>query len=139
MNNSISSAAMSVNSSGPFDTSGPEMGNILKTNRSIKSLAEVYKTLFCIPVNSNPFSKKDYRAAERKFLKYELEKAGLNWRKNYPNNDTCTSQTPTAELRLRSFFSFLCFAITPSFSLSKSGIFFSLCNLKYYDFRSLFN
>jgi hypothetical protein len=74
MNISIYSAAMIVDSSGPFDTSGLEMGNTLKANRGIKSLLEIYRTLFSIPENTNHYSEKDYRAAERKFLKYALAK-----------------------------------------------------------------
>ena len=74
MNIPIYSAAMIVDSSGPFDTSGLEMGNTLKANRGIKSLVEIYRTLFCIPENTNHYSEKDYRAAERKFLKYALAK-----------------------------------------------------------------
>jgi hypothetical protein len=74
MNISIYSAAMIVDSSGPFDTSGLEMGNTLKANRGIKTLLEIYRTLFRIPENTNHYSEKDYRAAERKFLKYALAK-----------------------------------------------------------------
>lgn len=77
MSTSISSAAMSVNSSGSFDTSGLEMGNTLKANRGIESLIEIYKALFRIPENSNHYSKKDYRAAERKFLKYSLAQRSM--------------------------------------------------------------
>ena len=77
MNISIYSAAMIVDSSGPFDTSGLEMGNTLKADRGIKSLVEIYRTLFCIPENTNHYSEKDYRAAERKFLKYALAKGRI--------------------------------------------------------------
>jgi hypothetical protein len=44
-----------------------------KTNRGIKSLIRLYKTIFRIPENLNHYSKRDYRKAERKFLKYALE------------------------------------------------------------------
>jgi hypothetical protein len=43
------------------------------TNRGIKSLIRLYKSIFCIPENLNHYSKRDYRKAERKFLKYALE------------------------------------------------------------------
>jgi hypothetical protein len=44
-----------------------------RTNRGIKSLIKLYKSLFRIPENLNHYSIKDYRKAERKFLKYALE------------------------------------------------------------------
>jgi hypothetical protein len=43
------------------------------TNRGIKSLIRLYKNIFRIPENLNHYSKRDYRKAERKFLKYALE------------------------------------------------------------------
>jgi hypothetical protein len=49
------------------------MGNNLRANRGIRALIKVYKNLFRIPENLNHYSQKDYRAAERKFLKYSLE------------------------------------------------------------------
>ena len=49
------------------------MGGSLKANQGIKSLIETYKSLFHIPENLNHYSKRDYRSAERKFLKYALE------------------------------------------------------------------
>jgi hypothetical protein len=74
MNISIYSAAMIVDSSGPFATSGLEIEKTLEANRGIKTLLEIYRTLFRIPENTNHYSEKDYRAAERKFLKYALAK-----------------------------------------------------------------
>ena len=44
-----------------------------RTNRGIKSLITLYKNIFRIPENLNHYSKRDYRKAERKFLKYALE------------------------------------------------------------------
>ena len=79
MNIPIYSAAMIVDSSGPFDTSGLEMGNTLKADRGIKSLVEIYRTLFCIPENTNHYSEKDYRAAERKFLKYAIKRGRIGF------------------------------------------------------------
>ena len=76
---SISFAAMIVNSNGLFGTLGPEMENRLKANRGVKSLIEIYTTLFRIPKNTNYYSEKDYRAAERKFLKYSLERGGIEF------------------------------------------------------------
>jgi len=73
MNISIYSAAMIVDSSGPFNTSGLEMGNTLKANLGIRLLIKIYKNIFRIPENLNHYSEKDYRAAERKFLKLALE------------------------------------------------------------------
>jgi hypothetical protein len=45
----------------------------LRTNRGIKSLITLYKNIFRTPENLNHYSKRDYRKAERKFLKYALE------------------------------------------------------------------
>ena len=45
----------------------------MKANRGIKSLLEIYRALFRIPENLSHYSEKDYRTAERKFLKYALE------------------------------------------------------------------
>jgi hypothetical protein len=50
-----------------------EMGNILGANRGIRALIKIYKNIFRIPENLNHYTKKDYRAAERKFLKLALE------------------------------------------------------------------
>lgn len=83
MSTSISFAAMSVDSGGPFGTSDPQMRDGMKSNRGIKSLIEAYKTLFRIPENSNHYSEKDYRAAERKFLKYALEKGRIEFEKEH--------------------------------------------------------
>jgi len=44
-----------------------------RTNRGIKSLIRLYKNIFRIPENLNHYSKRDYRKAERKFLKHTLE------------------------------------------------------------------
>jgi hypothetical protein len=73
MSTSISSAAMSVDSNGLFGALDPEMGNNLRTNRGIQALIKIYKNIFRIPENFNHYSEKDYRTAERKFLKYSLE------------------------------------------------------------------
>jgi len=45
----------------------------LRTNRGIKSLIRLYKNIFRTSENLNHYSKRDYRKAERKFLKYALE------------------------------------------------------------------
>jgi len=50
-----------------------EMGNNLRANRGIRALIKIYKNIFRIPENLNHYSEKDYRAAERKFLKLALE------------------------------------------------------------------
>ena len=50
-----------------------EMGNNLRVNRGIRALIKIYKNIFRIPENLNHYSEKDYRAAERKFLKHALE------------------------------------------------------------------
>ena len=73
MSTSICSAAKSVNSNGLFGTFDLEMGNSLKANRGIRALIKMYKNIFRIPENLNHYSEKDYRAAERKFLKLALE------------------------------------------------------------------
>ena len=44
-----------------------------RTNRGIKSLIRLYKSIFRTPENLNHYSKRDYRKAERKFLKHALE------------------------------------------------------------------
>jgi hypothetical protein len=44
-----------------------------RTNRGIKSLIRLYKSIFRAPENLNHYSKRDYRKAERKFLKHALE------------------------------------------------------------------
>ena len=49
------------------------MGNNLRANRGIQALIKIYKKIFRIPENLNHYSEKDYRNAERKFLKYSLE------------------------------------------------------------------
>ena len=50
-----------------------EMGNNLRANQGIQALIKIYKNIFRIPENLNYYSEKDYRAAERKFLKQALE------------------------------------------------------------------
>jgi len=45
----------------------------LRANRGIQALIKIYKNIFRISENFNHYSEKDYRAAERKFLKYSLE------------------------------------------------------------------
>ena len=77
MNTSISSAAMSVDSNGYFGILGAKKVNNLKTNRGIKSLLEIYRALFRIPKNLSHYSERDYRTAERKFLKYALEQRSI--------------------------------------------------------------
>jgi len=49
------------------------MGNNLTANRGIQALIKIYRNTFRIPENLNHYSEKDYRAAERKFLKQALE------------------------------------------------------------------
>jgi len=44
-----------------------------RTNRGIKALIRLYKSIFHTPENLNHYSERDYRKAERKFLKYALE------------------------------------------------------------------
>jgi hypothetical protein len=44
-----------------------------RTNRGIKSLIRFHKNIFRTLENLNHYSKRDYRKAERKFLKYVLE------------------------------------------------------------------
>lgn len=50
-----------------------EMGSNLLTNRGIRTLIKMLKNIFSIPENLNHYSEKDYRTAERKFLKLALE------------------------------------------------------------------
>ena len=49
-----------------------------RTNRGIKSLIRLYKSIFRTPENLNHYSKRDYRKAERKFLKYALEQRRID-------------------------------------------------------------
>jgi hypothetical protein len=49
------------------------MENNLRANRGIQALIKIYKNIFRIPENLHHYSEKDYRAAEKKFLKYSLE------------------------------------------------------------------
>ena len=78
MSTSISSAAMIVNLNGLFGTLDPEMEQF-ESKLGIKSLIEIYTALFSIPENTNHYSEKDYRAAERKFLKYAPERGGIEF------------------------------------------------------------
>ena len=54
-----------------------ERRNNLRANRGIRALIKIYKNIFRIPENLNHYSEKDYRAAERKFLKQALEQRKL--------------------------------------------------------------
>ena len=81
MNTSIFSAAMSVDSNGLFDTSGPETGDDLRANKGIKSLLEIYRALFRIPENLDHYSESDYRTAERRFLKYAIDQGKIEMEK----------------------------------------------------------
>lgn len=45
----------------------------LKNKSGIQLLIHKYRSMFRIPENQNHYSDKDYRNAERKFLKYVLE------------------------------------------------------------------
>jgi hypothetical protein len=45
----------------------------LKSKPGIQLLVQKYKAIFRIPENQHHYSKRDYRNAERKFLKYALE------------------------------------------------------------------
>ena len=49
-----------------------------RANSGIESLVRLYKNIFRSPENLNHYSKKDYRKAERKFLKYALEQRRIN-------------------------------------------------------------
>ena len=73
MNTSIFSAAMIVDSNGLFGTLDAERGINLRANRGMQALMKIYKAVFRIPENLNHYSEKDFRTAERKFLKYALE------------------------------------------------------------------
>jgi hypothetical protein len=48
-----------------------------RTNRGIRSLITLYKSIFRTPENLNHYSERDYRKAERKFLKYALEQRSI--------------------------------------------------------------
>jgi hypothetical protein len=53
------------------------MGKDSRTNHGIKSLIGLYKNIFRIPENLNHYSKKNYRKAERGFLKHSLEQCRI--------------------------------------------------------------
>ena len=72
-------AVKSAKTNGFFSALDPEIRNGMKANRGIKTLLESYRTLFRIPENTNHYSEKDYRAAERKFLKYALAKRRMKF------------------------------------------------------------
>jgi hypothetical protein len=44
-----------------------------KSNSGIRLLLRKYRAMFRIPENRDYYSERDYRKAERKFLKYALE------------------------------------------------------------------
>ena len=50
----------------------------MKVNLGIKALIEMYKKMFRIPENLNHYSKKDFRKAERKFLKHALGQSRID-------------------------------------------------------------
>ena len=49
----------------------------MQADQGIKSLIKSYQALFRISENLSHYSERDYRAAERKFLKYALEQRNL--------------------------------------------------------------
>ena len=53
------------------------MRKMVKSKSGIQLLLEKYRAVFRIPENQNYYSEKDYRSAERKFLKYALEQRKL--------------------------------------------------------------
>jgi hypothetical protein len=48
-----------------------------KLKSGIQFLLKRYRSIFRVPENLDFYSKKDYRSAERKFLKYALEQRRL--------------------------------------------------------------
>lgn len=50
------------------------MESTLKLAPGIKNLLNHYRRIFRIPENVNHYSDEDYRCAERKFVKYALDK-----------------------------------------------------------------
>ena len=50
------------------------MDSCSESRSGLQELIKKYRTLFRIPENVNHYSDEDYRLAERKFLKYLLEK-----------------------------------------------------------------
>lgn len=47
-----------------------------KTNTGIQNLLDFYRSVFEIPENINFYEPEDFKAAERKFLKFCLHKGG---------------------------------------------------------------
>jgi len=43
-----------------------------KQNAGIKSLVKKYRSIFEIPENLNHYSRKDYKIAEKRFIRYAL-------------------------------------------------------------------
>lgn len=56
------------------------MEKVLRRNSGIELLMNRYRKKFRIPENLNHYSKEDYLAAERKFLKYALDAGGSSIR-----------------------------------------------------------
>jgi hypothetical protein len=50
------------------------MDSYSDSRSGLQELIKKYRTIFRIPENVNYYSDEDYRLAERKFLKYQLEK-----------------------------------------------------------------
>jgi hypothetical protein len=50
------------------------MDNCSESRSGLEVMVEKYKKMFRIPENVNYYSEEDYRLAERKFLKYLLER-----------------------------------------------------------------
>jgi hypothetical protein len=56
------------------------MKKSLKSKSGIQLLVKKYRAIFRIPENQQHYSKRDYRNAERKFLKYALEQRRIEIR-----------------------------------------------------------
>jgi hypothetical protein len=59
------------------------MGTNLRANRGIQALIKIYKNIFRVPENLNHYSEKDYRVAERKFLKQALEQREIEMEEEF--------------------------------------------------------
>ena len=62
---------MSVDSNGLSTTLDPEKGKVFEKNSGMKSLIKSCEALLRIPENPSHYSKRNYKIAERKALKFD--------------------------------------------------------------------
>lgn len=60
----------------------PDMQRACKGNRGMEQLLRYYRDLFRVPENLNHYSAKDYKIAEKKFVKYAVLGLGTGGQKH---------------------------------------------------------